>query len=137
MNKLPETVASSSKARDTLMKRTGKGSRICPEQRAVPGKVPAVGVLVKVSDYLGQEQDSDTAGDGVAESTGHLSICMTDTQLAEDKLSTLQFVYEYIFPTSWSHGRIEFQDRKSLRILKYQEAETLKLTSILVYCISF
>lgn len=81
MNKLPETVASSSKARDTLMKRTGKGSRICPEQRAVPGKVPAVGVLVKVSDYLGQEQDSDTAGDGVAESTGHLSICMTDTQL--------------------------------------------------------
>lgn len=117
------------------MKRKGKGSRTCPELRAEIAEVAAVGALVKVSDYLGQKQDSGTARDGVAGSTGHLSICMTDTR--KINCPPYSFVYEYIFSTSWSHGRIEFQDRKTLRILKHQETETLKLISVFVYCILF
>lgn len=75
MNKLAETVASNSKARDTLRKRKGKGSRTCPGLRAVPAEV-------RSSKCPGQGLWSPRATarhgtDEVAEFIVHLPICTT------------------------------------------------------------
>lgn len=76
MNKLAETVASNSKARDTLRRRKAKGSRTCPELRAVPAEVRSGGCPGQ-----GLWPPRATAGHGtdeLAEFIVHLSVCTTD-----------------------------------------------------------
>lgn len=79
-------MAFSSKARDTLTMRKSKGFKDKARAEGSARRGPSSRCPVEVSDHLGQKQDSDTAGDEVVASTGHLSICMTDTQLKTNYL---------------------------------------------------